>query len=395
MNSPTPLRPCWVEIDTGALEDNLRFLREVAPAQAELLAIIKADAYGHTIAHCAPAAARAGARWLGVTTVDEAILARTLCPSAQILVMGGIFAGQGSAVAAHRLTAIAWQLDQFDELASAARAARTAIPIHLEIDTGMTRQGARADALLPLLARLQPGSPLRLQAVMTHLFASDESIGAITAEQLSQLERALAAIRDAGLQPEYLSVGASAALLGPERDQIAALAARFGLTPMLRPGLALYGLAPRYQPPFGSDPPQLARAHQSLRPVLSWKTRIETLHRVEPGSQVGYNGTFVATEPMRVALLPVGYADGLDRRLGNRFAFLVRGRSAPLIGRISMDQCVIDVTDIPDAQLGDEVVLLGRQADAVVSAFDHADAGGTIPWEVFTRISSRVPRIAL
>lgn len=395
MSPLTPFRPCWVEIDTAALENNFCFLREVAPAHAELLTVIKADAYGHTIAHCAPAAERAGARWLGVTTVEEAILARSLCPSAQILVMGGIFAGQGSAIAAHRLTTIAWQLDQFDELASAARAAQTTFPIHLEIETGMTRQGARPDALGPLLARLQSDCPLRLQAVMTHLFASDESTGTITADQLSQLQRALEAVRDAGLRPDFLSVGASAALLGPEKDKIAALAAHFGLTPMLRPGLALYGLTPRYQPSFSIDPPQLAQAHHALRPVLSWKTRIETLHQIEPGSQVGYNGTFVATEPMRVALLPVGYADGLDRRLGNRFAFLVRGRRAPVIGRVSMDQCVIDVTEIPEAQLEDEVVLLGSQGGDTITAFDHADACGTIPWEVFTRIGARVPRLAI
>jgi alanine racemase len=400
LSSPIPTRPCWVEIRTRALEGNFRFLRAVAPDRAELLAIVKADAYGHSLSLCAPAAVRAGARWLGVTTIEEGIAARILCPNAQILVIGGIFAGQGPAILAHRLAVVAWQLDQFDELETAARLAGSApgsIPIHLEIDTGMTRQGAvpETQVITPLLARFTPGSALRLQAVMTHLFASDETTGTATADQFAQLERAMQIVQASPVRPEFLSVGASAALLGPEAALIAAMAARWGLTPMLRPGLALYGVAPRYQPPFANTPPQLAQALQRLQPVLTWKTRIETLRAIEPGTQIGYNGTFVATEPMRVALLPVGYADGLDRRLGNRFHMLVRGQRAPLVGRISMDQCVLDVTEIPAVQAGDEVAILGAQGDAAITACDHAEAGGTIPWEVFTRIGPRVTRIAV
>lgn len=405
MSSLIPSRPCWVEIRARSLEDNFRFLREIAPPVAELLAIVKADAYGHSLGLCAPAAVRAGARWLGVTSVEEGVAARRLCPDTQILVMGGIFAGQGSAALAHRLAAVAWQLDQFDELEAAAQLAGArpgSIPIHLEIDTGMTRQGANPDteALTPLLARFTPASPLRLQAVMTHLYASDDSTGTTTADQLAQLDRAMSIVRASGLRPEWLSVGATAARLGPEAALIATLAARWELTPMLRPGLALYGIPPRYQPPFASMPPHLGQAEERLQPVLTWKTRLETVRAVPTGTQIGYNGTFVATEPMRVALLPAGYADGLDRRLGNRFHVLVRGQRAPLIGRISMDQSVVDVTEISGVEPGDEVVLLGSQAlgsraENTISVFDHAEVCGTIPWEIFTRIGARVPRIAV
>ncbi len=398
MISPIPSRPCWVEIDTRALEENFRFLRDIAPPQAELLAIVKADAYGHSIAACAPAAVSAGARWLGVTTVDEAIAARRLCPHTRFLIMGGVFSGQGSWLIQHSLTAAVWQTDQLDEIETAARAASAApqsVPIHLEIDTGMTRQGALPETLPALLQRFSPQSPLRLEAVMTHLYASDDSTGFSTAAQFARLDEAMRIVSAAGHAPEWLSVGASAALLGPEAALIAAMAARWGVKPMLRPGLALYGVVPRFGPPFtaADEPIQLSRAARQVKPVLAWKTRVETLRDISPGTQVGYNGTFVATEPMRVALLPAGYADGLDRRLGNRFHLLVRGRRAPLIGRISMDQSVLDVTEIAEVRSGDEVVILGSQGDESVSAYDHADACATIPWEIFTRISNRVPRV--
>jgi alanine racemase len=190
-------------------------------------------------------------------------------------------------------------------------------------------------------------------------------------------------------------VGASAALLGNEADLIAALAARHGLKPMLRPGLALYGMIPRYEPAFSphNEPARLAAARKALQPVLTWKTRIVSVREIPAGAEIGYNGTFVATEPMRLALLAIGYADGLDRRLGNRFSLLVRGERAPLVGRISMDQAVLDVTEIPGVEADDEVVILGRQGEETITAFDHADAAGTIPWEVFTRIGPRVVRV--
>jgi alanine racemase len=165
---------------------------------------------------------------------------------------------------------------------------------------------------------------------------------------------------------------------------------------LVRPGLALYGLAPQFDPAFsGNEPAALAEAHQRLESVLSWKTKVVGVRSVPAGAAVGYNGTFVATEPMRLALLAVGYGDGLDRRLGNRFSLLVRGQRAPLVGRISMDQAILDVTEIPDVASGDEVVILGSQGAETITAFDHANVAETIPWEIFTRIGPRVARISV
>jgi alanine racemase len=393
-----PTRPCWVEISTQALEDNYRLLTSLAAGRAKLLAVVKSDAYGHSLALCAPAAMRAGARWLGVTSVEEAVAARALCPDARILVLCGCFPGEGAAVIEHGLTAVVWEPWQLDELEGAARAAGAAagsIPVHLEIDTGMSRQGASPEALPSTVARFGAASPLRLDGVLTHLFAPDESDGSATDEQMARLDQALrqiAAMKTAApaIGPEWLSVGSSASLLNAEAARIGDLAQHWGMKALIRPGLALYGVAPQFEP---DEPPAVATARAGLKPALTWKTRVVSVRTITAGAVVGYNGTFVATEPMRLALLAVGYADGLDRHLGNNFSLLVRGQRAPLVGRVSMDLAVLDVTEIDAVQPGDEVVILGSQASETITAADHAAATGTIPWEVLTRIGARVRRI--
>jgi alanine racemase len=386
-------RPCWVEINTRFFEDNYRCLKHLAAGDAELLAVVKSDAYGHSMELCAAAAVRAGASWLGVTSVEEGQAARIVCPGAEILVMSGCYPGQGTAVVANRLTPVAWDRWQLDELEGAACASGVhSVPVHLEIDTGMSRQGVDLDGMAAILARFQAGGPLLLDGVLTHLYAADETDRFTTTLQMERLEEALGQIVASGLEARWLSVGASAALVNGEVGPIADLAGRFGLKAMLRPGLALYGVAPEFVP---DEPAGVVRTRQQLKPVLTWKTHVVSVRQIPPGRVVGYNGTFVATEPMRLALLAVGYADGLDRRLGNRFSLLVRGQRAPLVGRISMDQAVVDVTEIDGVRPHDDVVILGSQAEETISACDHAEVTGTIPWEVFTRIGARVPRLAV
>jgi alanine racemase len=392
------MRPCRVEIRTRALEENFRFLAGVAAPHAELLAIVKCNAYGHSLAHCAPAAVNAGAQWLGVTSVEEGIAARALCPNARILVIGGVFPHQAAAAIQFALTPVIWESWHLDELQSAARAAGLlpeSVAVHLEIDTGMSRQGIAPSELSSILSRFGPTSALRLEAVMTHLFAADEADGEITQSQFARLDEALTRISAAGLFAEWLNVGNSAALLAGQAPAIADLAARHGMKALLRPGLALYGLVPEYDPPFKAEPASLAVARTTLARVLSWKASVVGVRSVPAGATVGYNATFLATEPMRLALVSVGYGDGLDRSLGNRFHLLVRGERAPLVGRISMDQAVLDVTEIAGVSAGDEVVILGTQGSESLTAFDHARATDTIAWEVFTRIAPRVPRISV
>jgi alanine racemase len=383
-------RPCWVEISTRALEDNYRLLADATPSIA-LLAIVKANAYGHGLSLCAPAAVRAGARWLGVTSVEEGIAARALCPDVEILVISGPFPGQGASVFTHRLTPVVWEHWHIDELEAGAGASAQSIPIHLELDTGMSRQGVSPDSLDAILARFKQHSPLRLDGLMTHLYAADESDGEVTRDQFAKLRSMLDRIFAAGFRPSILHAGNSAALLtGELTSQLTALCAQHSLQPIARPGLALYGYAPEFSP---QEPEAAAALRTRLQPVLTWKTRIVSVRDLAPGQVVGYNGTFVATEPMRIALLAVGYADGLSRALSNRGSVLIHGQRAPIIGRISMDQTVVDVTDIPAAAPGDEVVLLGSQQKNSIPAEEHARLAGTIPWEIFTSIAARVERI--
>lgn len=395
-----PMRPCKVEIRTRALEENFRFLAGLAAPHAELLAMLKANAYGHSLALCAPAAVRAGAGWLGVTSVEEGIAARALCPDTRVLIMSGIAPGQGAAAIQFQLTPVTWELWQLDELEAAGRAAGAApgsFPVHLEIDTGMSRQGVLPSELSAIFTRFTPASPLRLEGVMTHLFAADEADGEATEEQLTRLDGVLSRVSGAGLFAEWLNVGNSAALLAGQARTISDLAARHGMKTMLRPGLALFGVVPEFDPAFDvrEEPASLAAARAALQPVLAWKSSVVGVRSVPAGASVGYNGTFVATEPMRLALVAAGYADGLDRLLSNRFELLVRGERAPLVGRVSMDQSVVDVTEVADVEAGDEVVLIGTQGGEAITAYDHARATGTIPWEVFTRIGARVPRVAV
>ncbi len=392
-------RPCWVEIDTLALEANLRLLARLArrgclPEQA-LLAIVKADAYGHSLADCAPAAVRAGAGWLGVTSVEEAVATRRALAGAEaeILVLSGPFPGEGAAVVEHGLTCSVWNARQLDELARAAvgRAAK-AIPVHLEIDTGMSRQGVSGDGLDAVLAPLKESPALRLDGVMTHLYAAEESDRLATERQIARLEGALVRVRRAGFAPPWLNVGNSAALLdATTRNALVALAGAAGMRLLLRPGLAMYGVAPEFSPARSGE---IASLSAGLKPVLSWKTRITSLSHIPAGETVGYNGSFRAERATRLALLAAGYADGLKRQLSGCGHVLVAGHRAAFAGRISMDQAVVDVTEIPEELVaaGDEVVLLGTQGEVSVTAADHARWAGTIPWEIFTSIGARVER---
>jgi len=397
-----PKRPCWVEISTDSLADNYRTLLETCSVAAsqpvELLAIVKADAYGHGLELCAPTAARAGARWLGVTSVEEGVAARESCALAgqrevEILVIGGPFAGQGEAIVAHRLTPVVWENWQMDLLEVAAREAgwgAGSVAVHLELDTGMSRQGVGHDGLDAILERFGGESRLRLAGLMTHLYAAEESDGVVTGEQFAKLERMVERVYTGGMAPDWLNVGNTAAVMGGEPLRaLRLISARFGLRAMARPGLALYGLAPEFTP---DEPAPVGELCGRLRRVLEWKTQVIGTRAVEAGAAIGYNGTFVATEAMTVALLAVGYADGLRRELGNRGWVLVDGCCAPIVGRISMDQTVVDVTGIAGVAPGDDVVLLGRQGNECITAEDHAAWAGTIPWEIFTGIGQRVER---
>jgi alanine racemase len=395
-------RPTWVEISRHRLLANYGYLRQLAGSAADLLAVVKADAYGHGLAHCGPLIANAGAEWLGITSVEEGIRARSLCGAApRILVISGLWRGEAAAAIEHNLTPVVWERFHLDELEAAAAErglGAGSVPVHLELDTGMARQGVaapyvgspKAVELDDLLTRFYPRSVLRLEGVMTHFSAAESLDSAVFREQMARLSAGLDRIAAAGLKFRWLHAGASATLIGGyDLAPMLELANKSDARLMLRPGLALYGYAPRFAPP-GTTADKTA-AH--LQPVLAWKTRIVSTRSIPAGETVSYNATFRAKRPTRLALLAVGYGDGLNRLLSNRGSFLVRGGRAPVAGRICMDQCVLDVTGIPGVEIGDEVVLLGEHYAHAMDAYEHADLIGTIPWEVLCDIGPRVPRL--
>ena len=385
-------RPVWAEVSRSRLLANYQSLCRAAGPQADLMPVVKADAYGHGALICAPLLAKAGASWLGVTSTEEGVRLRIVCPQTRILLMSGIFPGEAQTVIDHHLTPVVWEHWQLDLLEKAD----ANIAVHLEIDTGMSRQGVRVldqpltSEASALLDRFRPGSPLQLEGLMTH-FASPEVMSSKRPNpQLRGFAAACHEIAVRGLRPRWLHAGNSSTLsAGQDWDALEALAAQAGARFMVRPGLALYGYLDR----MSEDGLSWSGELPALQPVLEWKTQITSLRTLELGDTAGYGNTFVAAQPTRLALLPLGYADGLNRLLSNRGHVLVHGRPAQIAGRVSMDQTMVDVTDIADVAIGDEVVLLGAQGEETQTAWDLADLTGTIPWDVLCAISSRVPRL--
>ncbi len=387
-----PTRPLWAEVSSHRLLANYKKLLGMAGSQAELMPVVKANAYGHDVLACAPLLAAAGATWLGVTSTEEGAAVRAVCPEPRILLMSGLFRGEADTVIDRGLTPVVWepwQLDLLEEAAARRGMPAGSIAVHLEIDTGMSRQGVRVADAPALLPRFWEGSCLRLEGVMTH-FSEPEIMSSVRPNpQLAGLESALALIVDRGLRPQWLHAGNSSSIVaGPDREVLREMASGMGARLMLRPGLALYGYLDRLTLDGLSW-----EGEPDFAPVLSWKTQITSLRTLQRGETVGYGRTFVAERETRLALLPVGYADGYNRLLSNRGQVLVRGQKAPIAGRVSMDQTVVDVTEIPGVGIGEEVVLLGSQGEHSIDAWDMADLGETIPWEVLCAISPRVPRV--
>jgi alanine racemase len=391
----------WVEMDEERLAGNFavlnRVLAERSGAAMTLLAVVKANAYGHGIAVCAPMLARAGAQWLGVTDAQEGAAARAALAEAgvpraaqpKILVMSGMtgLAAEAALIVREGLTAVVWERWHLELLAEAARRAGVTepVPVHVEVDTGMARQGLGCgEELGRLLKRIARMPELRLDGVFTHFASTEVAHAAQTREQERRFEEAIAQVRAAGLRPEWVHVGNSSFVdNGAEPGAlgwVSGLAAQVGARAMVRAGLALYGYL---LPIEGAEDEDVALVRSQVRPVMRWKTRVIGLREVEAGATVGYNGIFVAERRMRLALLPVGYAEGLRRELSASNAkgggwVMLRGQRAPIVGRVSMNLTVVDVSTIADATVGDAVTLLGDG----VTAEDHARLAGTIAYEI-------------
>jgi alanine racemase len=366
-----PDRPTWVRVDLDAIRDNVRALRAIAGVP--LMAVLKADAYGHGAVRAARAALAGGATALAVATLGEARTLREAGIGAPILALG--YTPPWQVAQAARLGVAITVFDP-DTARACAAAAETGlhITVHVEVDTGMARTGLSSEELGPFLRLLADLPGVRVEGLYTHFADADAADLNAAAAQLRRFCTALEAITSAGLRPPIVHAANSAALLRLP-------GARFD---MVRPGIACYGLAPSPSVPL---PP-------ALRPALSFHAEVAQVRDLPPGTPVSYGGTFVTRHASRIATIPVGYADGLRRAPAWR-EVLVRGRRAPVVGRICMDYAMIDVTDIPGVRRGDLVTLIGSQGDERITADEIAGWLGTISYDVVATILPRVPREVL
>jgi alanine racemase len=371
------IRPTRVEVSEAALRANLLTVRRLLGA-TQILAVVKANAYGHGAVQVARVLEDEGVDHFGVALVEEGLELRSAGIRGPILVMGGSYEGAYALMVEHRLTPTLFREEHVTGLAGAAKRAGVRASFHLKVDTGMSRLGVPVedlDAFLGLLDALRPS--LQLEGVLSHFANADLEGDHLTARQVQRFHGVLSQVRAAGFEPRWRHLANTAGVLGvPE-------AGRGVDVNLVRPGILLFGVAPG----------DWLREKAPLRPALSWKTGVIHLKTIAPGTAVSYGGTWVARRPSIIATLPVGYADGWGRMYSNRAHVLVRGRRAPIVGRVTMDMSMCDVTDVPSIEVGDEVVLLGSQGQERISAEELARAADTIPYEVLCSVGARVPRI--
>ena len=384
----------WIEISEERLAANFRAIAQAVGAETAVLAVVKANAYGHGIELCSPALARAGAPWLGVTGASEGARARRalaeagIAPAAQpaILVMCGFTQQDVEALAEHALTPVVWIPEQVGWLEGSGLA------VHVEVDTGMARQGVHPGAELEDLLAEIDAAELPLDGLLTHFCAAEAAHSELTQRQERRFEAAIAQVRRQGLAPKWVHAGSSSSVDNPAQASpwLVDLARSVGARAMVRCGCALYGYC---VPIEGADAAFVQpKLRPALRPVMTWKTRVLSLRDLAAGETVGYNATFTAPAPMRLAMLPVGYADGLRRELSGTDArpggwVILRGgdgsaHRASIVGRVSMNLTMVDVTAIPGVRVGDEVVVLGDG----ITADDHSRLAQTIPYEILCAV---------
>jgi alanine racemase len=370
VKKPASFPLVWAEVDLGRVRKNLNNLRRWIGKGPDILAVVKADAYGHGMKAVASALREEGIRFFGVATIDEARELRGVCPRARILVLGSFHAAHLADYLAHKIIPTVSSAEDARLAGRAAQKCRAVLPVHAKIDTGMGRLGAwheEADAFFDILKQT-PG--IRVEGIYTHFSTADD--GPRTSQQLGRFERAVASAAAGGLKPRFVHAANS---LGVARSRGSHLN-------LVRPGIVLYGLNPSDRPlPF------------SIRPALSLKTRISFLKTVEKGRTISYGATFKASKKTTVATLPIGYSHGYRVGFSNRAWVLVGGRECPVIGRVTMDQILVDVSGVPGVRRWDQAVLIGRQKGKEVTASDLAAIAGTIPYEITCSVHPRIPRI--
>ena len=373
------LRPTYAEINLSALVSNFQLLSRLLPKNTEILAMVKADAYGHGVLPVAKTLLQFGVAGFGVATIEEGIELRQAGIDCPVLVMGGLLGlGEHAAEAmiAAGLTPVIHSADGVRLLNEACARCGKKLKVHLKIDTGMGRLGVRPEALALVLARLKQALHLQLEGVMTHFAEADNE--SRTAEQIAGFEKAMKSIKDFFPHISVWHAANSQTIIRKQGVNLSASEKWWA-----RPGIALYGSS------CGVPLPK----EDKLEPVMSIKSQLALIKRVPAGSKISYGGTYVCKRETRLAVVPVGYADGYPWRLSGKAFALVQETRVPVIGRVTMDMIMLDITDLPQSKIGDEVVLLGKQGAAFIGVDELSNWAGVIPYEVLSGVSKRIPRI--
>lgn len=370
------LRPTRAEVNLGHLRHNFNQVRR-AVGDVPVWAVLKADAYGHGAKAVARTLERAGAAGVCVALVEEGIELRQAGITIPILVIGGNYTRAFSEVIDQRLTPVLHDPAQVEVLAEEVRYRGLGpLDVHVKIDTGMGRLGMMPRDMKILVRELERHREVRLYGMMTHFACADSGDHQSMLEQRALFDEATAIVSSAGYAPVVRHAANSAAIFAGSEQHL----------DLVRPGVSLFGVAP--------NPAQ--EQQLDLLPVMRVRTEIVAIRQLQPGQSVGYGATWTARRPSRVATIPMGYADGLSRSLSNQGHVLVLGKRVPIAGTVSMDMTTLDITDLPDADIGEECVVLGPQkgpfGSNTISPSEIADHIGTIPWEVLTNVSRRVPR---
>ncbi|OFV98451.1 MAG: alanine racemase [Acidobacteria bacterium RIFCSPLOWO2_12_FULL_54_10] len=372
-------RPTWVEISLPQLAENYRIIRNHVGARCAIMAVVKADAYGHGLSEVSKTLAAAGADWFGVTSADEGIELRKLGITQPILLLTGFWEGEQQALTEYDLVPAVYTEDQLVALESWGRQCGKVIRFHLKINTGMGRLGIHWQELDSFLLTFRKMKHVEMEGLFAQFSAAEDFTTGQTEEQASRFHDAEQSLARAGIHPRYCHQANSSAIVSRPDT--------WGN--MVRPGLLLYG----YQLPVRTPADTQASPVQlPVREILAFKSKVIAVKEVPVGISLGYGGRYTTSRHSRIATIPAGYADGLDRRLSGRGHLILREKFAPIVGNISMDLTLVDVTENTSVSVGDEVLLIGRSGSCAVTAMDLAEMSGTIPYEILCGISKRVSR---
>lgn len=368
----TNYRPTWAEIDLKALVNNLKSIRKVVGEKPEIMAVVKANAYGHGICQISGALVKNGVKHLGVATVDEALKLRNDGISVDILVLGSVLEEEALVAVKNNITLTLCDERLLDILMGISKRIGKKPKVHIKVDTGMGRIGIWHEDALKFVEKASKAKEINLEGIYTH-FSSAARDKVFTKEQIESFDRLLSLIKSKGIDIKYKHAANSVAIVDWKDSHLN----------LVRTGIMLYGIFPKRD----------FQKKLQLDPVMSLKTKIVYLKDTPPGRSISYGRTYITQKPTKIATIPIGYADGYGRILSNKAEALVNGKYVKVVGIVTMDQTLLDVGDVGEVKVGDEVVLIGEQTGATIHIEKIAKLSGTIPYEILSSITDRVPRV--